>query len=142
MIVIEVAGTPIDPKSSSADALLGMEDPAESGGLSAETKAKIDKLFDAGQVLGYVTSEKCKAAARKVGCTPSRLYTEFGKRRQAAGTQRVRCVRLPAETKAKIDKLFDAGRVLGHVTSEKCKAAARKVGCTPSRLYTESAHLS
>ena len=39
-------------------------------------------------MLGAQDSEKCKAAARKVGCTPSRLFKEFGKRRKEAGTQR------------------------------------------------------
>ena len=48
-------------------------DPAGPGELSADTVTKIDELYAADPVLGDRDSEKCKAAARKVGCTPSRL---------------------------------------------------------------------
>ena len=74
-------------------------DPAEPRELSADTVTKIDELYAADPVLGKRDSEKCKAAARKVGCTPSRLQTEFGKRRKEAGTQRAAPVaRLSADT--------------------------------------------
>ena len=65
-----------------------MMDPAEPRELSADTVTKIDELYAADPVIGNRDSEKCKAAARKVGCTPRRLFYEFGKRRKEAGTQR------------------------------------------------------
>ena len=65
-----------------------MMDPAGPRELSADTVTKIDELYAADPVLGSRDSEKCKAAARKVGCTPSRLEYEFGKRHKEAGTRR------------------------------------------------------
>lgn len=50
--------------------------------LTAETVKKIDKLYATNPELGDPGSEKYKAAARKVGCTPIRLHTELGKRRK------------------------------------------------------------
>ena len=63
MIVINVAYEDMDPAG-----------PRE---LSADTVTKIDELYAADPVIGSRDSEKCKAAARKVGCTPRRLQTEF-----------------------------------------------------------------
>jgi hypothetical protein len=63
---------------------------AAAGEPDAETSAEIDKLFKANSVLGSVKSDNCIALAKQVGCTPARLITEFGKRRAASGTKRVR----------------------------------------------------
>ena len=126
MIVINVAYEDMDPAG-----------PRE---LSADTVTKIDELFAADPVLGDRDTEKFKAAVRKVGCTPNRLHTEFAKRHKEAGTQRAAPVaRLSADTVTKIDELYAADPVIGSRDSEKCKAAARKVGCTPRRLQTEFA---
>jgi hypothetical protein len=64
------------------------EDPDASGELDAETAAEIDKLFKANTTLGGVKSDNCIALAKQVGCTPGRLFKEFGKRRAASGTKR------------------------------------------------------
>jgi hypothetical protein len=63
-------------------------DQAAAGELDAETAAEIDKLFKANSVLGGKESDNCIALAKQVGCTPARLFTEFKKRRAAAGTKR------------------------------------------------------
>ena len=112
-------------------------DLAASGELDAETVTKIDKLFDRNTTLGRAKSDNCIALAKQVGCTPNRLIAEFGKRRQAAGTQRAQAWRLPAETVTKIDKLFGRNITLGDRKSDNCIALAKQVGCTPRRLCEE-----
>jgi hypothetical protein len=57
-----------------------------SGALPAETVTKIDKLFKANTTLGRAKSDNCIALAKQVGCTPTRLIAEFGKRREAAAS--------------------------------------------------------
>eukprot|EP01046_Picozoa_sp_COSAG06_P118034 COSAG06_NODE_65163_length_257_cov_1.677215_1_plen_50_part_10 len=49
-------------------------------------------------MLGDVKSDNCTTLAKQVGCTPDRLYKEFGKRRAAAGTKRVAVGEPDAET--------------------------------------------
>jgi hypothetical protein len=106
-------------------------DQAASGELDAGSAAEIDKLFKANSVLGGKESDNCIALAKQVGCTPGRLFTEFKKRRAAAGTQRAAAGELDAETAAEIDKLFKANSVLGDVKSDNSQNHRSRCHATP-----------